>query len=313
MFRRTSQRCADGAFCRKIVLVAPFLTMATEPRCGLHPLWHGVSMDRVPPFDARHLTSIAKILTDSEPGLTEAQLVALLRDSKIPDCSPEMSSWKRLFSAFIELQNQRHFGNHVVVFINRAMGLTRSTWQARAFTQQREQLNAVLALSGTSVGDDGKVHWDAPAPSSQVDPSARAERLRAALLARGAHPKVLEGCQPELFRKHYFAVVFEAVTVIAARIRKMSGVIADGSELAMQSFAWRGNSKPIVCINALSTDAEKAEQRSFLQLASGLLGTVSSARVAAAKLEWAISEQDALDMLSVASLVHRKLDRARGS
>lgn len=268
-------------------------------------------MERVPPFDARHLASIAKILTDDGNGLGESQIAALLHDSKIPDCSPEMTSWKRVLSAFVELQNQRHFGNHVVVFVNRAMNLARSTLPPRTYSQRREQLNAVLALSGTSVGEDGKVHWDTPAPSSRSDSASRAERLRAVLVAHGAHPKVLEVCDPALLRKHYFAVVFEATVAIAARIRKQSSVIADGSELVMQAFSWRGTMKPVVCINALSTDAEKAEQRNFLQLASGLLGSMSSARVAAAKLEWPISEQDAIEMLGIASLIHRKLDRAR--
>lgn len=270
-------------------------------------------MDRVPPFDARHLTSIAKILADGERSLTAEQLAALLRDSKISDCSPESVGWKRLFSAFIELQNQRHFGNHVIVFVNRAVSLARSTWPERAVAQQREQLNAVLALSGTSIGDDGKVHWDAPAPSSRADAATRAARLRAALVARGAHPQVLEVCRAELLRKHYYAALFEAATQIAARIRKLSGITADGSELVMQAFAWRGATKPIVSINALSTDAEKGEQRHLLQLTSGLLGSVTSVRVSATKLEWPTSEQDALDLLSVASLVHRKLDHARAT
>lgn len=270
-------------------------------------------MDRVPPFDARHLASVAKILIDDGNGLSDLQLVALLHDSKIPDCSPEMTSWKRLLSAFVELQNERHFGNHVVVFINRAMSLAKSTLPARTFAHRRDQLNTVLALSGTSVGEDGKVHWDVPAPSSRTDPAARAERLRAALVARGAHPNVLQACQAELLRKHYYAAVFEVAVTLAARIRKLSGVIADGSELVMQAFSWRGPAKPILCINALTTDAEKAEQRSFLQLASGLLGSVTSARVAAAKLEWPISEEDAVEMLGIASLVHRKLDRARAT
>jgi hypothetical protein len=37
-------------------------------------------MERVPTFDAQHLTSIAKILADTDEGLTGSQIRYLLQD-----------------------------------------------------------------------------------------------------------------------------------------------------------------------------------------------------------------------------------------
>jgi hypothetical protein len=45
----------------------------------------------------------------------------LLGDSRIPDVDPSNTEWKRLYNAFADFQNKRQFGNHVVLFINRAM------------------------------------------------------------------------------------------------------------------------------------------------------------------------------------------------
>jgi len=75
-------------------------------------------MERVPPFSAQYLQAIAQVLADTVTGLTGTQIGYLLNDCRIPDVTPQMTKWKRLFNAFVEFQNQRQFGNHVVVFIN---------------------------------------------------------------------------------------------------------------------------------------------------------------------------------------------------
>src|SRR5437879_10634520 len=103
-------------------------------------------MERVRPFDAQHLTSIAKILAETVDGLTGSQIGYLLQDCKIPDVAPNQTKWKRLFNAFVEFQNQRQFGNHVVVFINKAMNPVQYTSTPRTFVIRRDQLNTVLAF-----------------------------------------------------------------------------------------------------------------------------------------------------------------------
>jgi hypothetical protein len=53
--------------------------------------------------------------------LTGGEIASLLRDCKVPDVSPEMTKWKRLFNALVAIQNEKQMGNYVVMFINRAM------------------------------------------------------------------------------------------------------------------------------------------------------------------------------------------------
>lgn len=78
-------------------------------------------MEHVPPFNPQQLTALAKALGDTNDGLTGAQIDYLLAQSKIPNVDSTATKWKRLFNAFVMFQNERQFGNHVVVFINRAM------------------------------------------------------------------------------------------------------------------------------------------------------------------------------------------------
>ncbi len=266
-------------------------------------------MAHVPPFNAQHLTSIAKILADTTDGLSGSQISALLGDSKIPDVNASATKWLRLFNAFAQFQNKRQFGNHVVVFINRAMNPVQYTTSPQVFARRRDQLNAVLAFSGMTVGDDGKVR-NAELASNLTDALERAGRLHSALVSRSVHADVLKFCRAELLERNYFHAVFEAMKSVAAKIRHLSGLTTDGTELVTQAFALGKDCNPVLAINPLITETEKGEQRGFVNLLNGLFGTIRNPAAHNPKIEWPMPEQDALDILTVASLIHRKLDQA---
>ena len=266
-------------------------------------------MEKVPVFDAQHLTSIAKILADTEDGLTGSQIGYLLQDCEIPDVASDQTKWKRLFNAFVEFQNRRQFGNHVVVFVNKAMNPVQYTSSPQVFALRRDQLNTVLAFSGLSVGEDGKVRWVRRATGLD-EALQRASRLQAALVSRGVHLDVLNFCRAELLQENYFHAVFEAMKSIAVKIRRISGLTSDGAELVNQAFGLGKDFKPILAINSLKSETDKGEQRGFANLLIGLFGTIRNPAAHNPKVEWPMAEQDALDILTTASLIHRKLDHA---
>jgi len=267
-------------------------------------------MEKVPRFSAQDLTSIAKILADTTEGLTGSEIGYLLQDCRIPDVSPEMTKWKRLFSAFIELQNKRQFGNHVLVFINRAMNPVQYTGSPTLFAERRDKLNTVLSFSGLYLGEDGKVRW-AKKATNLNEAMKRASRLHAALTSRQVHADVLQFCKAELLQENYFHAVFEAMKSIAAKIRSLSSLDSDGAGLVDEVFGFGKRTDPILAINSLSTETERGEQRGFANLLKGLFGTIRNPLAHNPKIEWDMSEQDALDILTTLSLVHRKLDKTK--
>ncbi len=268
-------------------------------------------MQHVPVFDSEHLTSIAKILADTGEGLIGSQIEHLLRQCQIPDPTPSITKWKRLYNAFVELQNERQFGNHVVVFINRAMNPVQYTGAPQVFAKRRDELNTVLSFSGLFLGDDGKVRWSEKAKNLD-EALERAGRLHAALVNRRVHADVLQYCKAELLQENYFHAVFEATKSIAAKIRALSGLTSDGAELAHGAFGLpRDGSPPLLALNDLKTDTDRGEQRGFANLLVGLFGTVRNPLAHNPKVEWPMGEQDALDILTLTSLIHRKLDHAR--
>jgi len=266
-------------------------------------------MERIPVFDPQYLTSTAKILADTDEGLKGSEIEYILRDCKIPDVTPTMTKWKRLFNALVSIQNDKQVGNHTVMFINRAMKPVQYTADPQLFSRRRDQLNSVLSFNGMYVGEDGRVRRSTPAEN--LDQALRrASRLHAALVQRKVHEDVLEFCRAELLQENYFHAVFEATKSIAAKIRRLSGLTGDGATLINQAFGL-ASKPPVLGINLLANETDEGEQRGFINLLVGLFGTIRNPLAHNAKIEWSMSEQDALDVLTLASLIHRKLDGAR--
>lgn len=267
-------------------------------------------MEKVAAFNPEEVEAIARILADTNSGLTGSEIGYILKDCKIPDVTPGITKWKRLFNALAEAQNRHKVGNHVLMFINRAMNPVKYTASIDVFTSRQIRLNSVLALCGMAVGDDGKLRR-APRASNLQDAISRADRLHATLATRQVHADVLRFCRAELLEKNYFHAVFEAMKSIAAKIRAKSGLVSDGSELVQQAFGMPGGRSPLLAINSLASDTDRGEQRGFANLLIGLFGTVRNPTAHNPKIEWDMSEQDALDILTMASLIHRKLDNAK--
>lgn len=262
------------------------------------------------PFSAQQLESVARVLADTADGLTGQEIGFILKDANVPDIDAANTKWKRLYNALAAIQNEKGVGNHLVMVVNRAMAPVRYTSNPGLFELRRQRLNPVLLLAGYEIRDDGRVIHVAAAHTLS-EALQRANKLTAALTARGVHEDVLKYCRAELLQENYFHAVFEATKSIAAKVRVLSGLDGDGAELIQRAFSLGKDGVPQLAINALRTETDRGEQRGFVSLLVGLFGSVRNPLAHNAKIEWPISEQDALDILTLASLVHRKLDAAR--
>lgn len=263
-------------------------------------------MERISPFSSQHLEAACKVLADTQKGLTGSQIERLLQEIKIIDTSPEMTKWKRLFNALAEAQNKYQVGNHLIMFINRAMNPVNYTNNKADFDWKRDELNIVLSFSGFYIRDDGRV-YHSEKETTLKGVHARAGHLKSLLEDRKVHHEVLKYCRTELVEKNYFHAVLEATKGINERIRNMSGLVTDGADLVNTALSIK---KPIIAINPLRTDTEKSEQKGLQNLLIGLFGAIRNPTAHAPKIIWSMSEQDALDIFTLISFIHRKLDNA---
>ena len=109
-------------------------------------------------------------------------------------------------------------------------------------------------------------------------------------------------------QENYFHAVFEATKSVADKIREKAEVDGDGSELVDRVFGMGKHGIPILAFNSLQTETERSEHSDLMQLMKGMFGVFRNITGHAPKIKWPVSEQDALDLLTIASYLHRRLD-----
>lgn len=262
----------------------------------------------LPSFDLGVLQSISDILGDTQRGFSGSKIGQYLNECNIPDPFPTHTKRLRIFEALKAKQSSDNCGNNVAAFIHHAMNPVRHHDAREWFEDTRSRLNHVLAFAGYELGDNGKLHTVEKA-ETHLQVVARASSLKEHLLLRKVHPDVLRYCREELLVDNYFHAVFEATKSVADKIRNLSGLQSDGAELVDEAFAFK-SAIPYLALSSLRTESERSEQRGFMNLLRGLFGTFRNTTAHAPKITWKIEEQDALDILSLVSLLHRRLDSA---
>jgi len=238
--------------------------------------------------------------------LTGTELGRLLSQAKVKDVTPDLTKWKRLFNALSSAQNRDQSAVRVFNFIRHALDPARYVGRHTVFEDRRTAINSVLVLAGFEFRPDGRFGVVAAA-STLSEAESRANRLRAALSARGVHADVLNACRAELVQQNVFHAVLEASKSVSEKLRSKTGLVSDGAVLVDEAL---GGDPPRLRINAFSTDSEKSEQRGFTNLLKGLLGVFRNPPAHSPRLVWPMSEEDALDLFTFASYAHRRIDRA---
>lgn len=133
----------------------------------------------------------------------------------------------------------------------------------------------------------------------------RANKLLESLKCRGANAEIFKYCTAELVDKNYFHAVFEVCKGLFARIRALPLINADGTELVQYVF-----NHPVLVINAYQSKQEKDEQKGIEAILEGICKMFRNPEAHQPKIERPVSEQDALEILSLISYYHRRLDNA---
>lgn len=261
-------------------------------------------MASIPSFDETVLHAICNVLADTAEGLTGGEIGQLLQESNIEDPLPGFTKRERLFEALNQKQKQDRCANNVVAFIHKSMNPVRYTQKPHVFENRRFELNKALAFAGLVLGENGKLR-EITTAQTLSEAQERAGKLYKQLLARNTHSDILLFCRAELLQDNYFHAVFEATKSIADKIREKSGLSNDGARLVDDAF---GGELPLLAFSPLQTETERSEHTGFMNLLKGLFGTFRNTLAHTPKIKWNINEQDAIDMLTFASYLHRKLD-----
>lgn len=268
-------------------------------------------MTRVPQAQWSYpvLQSVAAVLADTADGLTGSEIGDLLLRLDMQD--PLRSSTKRVRLAEALVVAQNRFGNprRIITFIVTAIEPVRYRSQPELFTLRQGRLNEHLAFVGLRVNDEGKVAKGAVAQT--LDEASRiATSIRDELHRRKCHPEVLRYCSVEVLKKAHFHACLEATKSIFDRLRNLTGAMGDGATLVDAALALGKSGVPMLAINSLRTQTEKDEQTGLVNLIKGLNGLYRNPTAHDPRLNRMVSDDELLEVLTMVSMVHRRLDVA---
>ena len=262
----------------------------------------------VPELPLPVLEQLSNVLADTDTGLKGSEIGRYLQQCGIPDPEPAMTKRVRLFNALHRKQAADHCANNVIAFVQMAFSPVRHSEAHDYFERKRAEINKVLIFVGLEFTEAGQMK-QVQRVDNLRDASLRADRLRHLLKDRGVHADVLTFCREELLVENYFHAVLEATKSVAEKIRQRTNLGSDGSELVDDAFSFKSRI-PHLALNSLASESEQSEQRGFMNLLKGLFGMFRNPTAHAPKIAWSIGEHDALDILSLVSLAHRRIDRA---
>ncbi|HLG68489.1 MAG TPA: TIGR02391 family protein [Acidimicrobiales bacterium] len=261
------------------------------------------------PWPGHVVEGIADVLGETTTGLSGSEIARLLERSKIADVAPGVTKRHRLRMALLARQVQDQAANCVIRFVTEAMEPVRYRETPGLFSARQDALNEVLVFQGLRINDEGKVARGARADTLS-EAAHHANSLRAELRRRGVHAEVVRYCSQEVLERNAFHAALEAAKSVPDRLRSMTGERGDGAALVDATLALGRTGTPRVAINGLTTDTERDEQNGFATLCKGLLAMFRNPTAHDPRITRSISDDELLEVLTVTSMIHRRLDGA---
>ena len=261
---------------------------------------------RHPTLEPHLLESICRTIADTNVGLSGTEIGKILADSGINDIDPTNSKWRRLYNACINWQNKNHCSNHILKFIQNALQPVRYIGNEETFQDRRNEINKRLSFIGFELGESGR-YRRVDKTSTISEAEQRANKLKYKLEIRNTHNQIFEYCKAELLVENYFHTVFEATKSIADRLRQMTGLTSDGNGLAETVFS---TDNPLIKINNLSNQSERSEHIGLSNMIKGVFGLIRNPTAHEPKITFNINEEEALDILTTISYIHKRLDNS---
>ncbi len=266
-------------------------------------------MKESPVLEVEVLVAIAKIFGDNFRGLSEKEIKYFLNASEIPDVMPMAPKWIRLYNAFSSVQNRLECSNNIIAFIHKIMKPSLYKDTDIVFKWRIANLNPKLKSAGLALDTNGKLTSFQKEESYINKPKFQFTTLYSDLIKRGVHPDIINYCKAiKKFHNNYM-IIEAIVELIENRLCDLSGIAAEGEKLIRKALEFDEKNNPLVAINRFLTDHEKAEQIAFINLLIGFVGQVKNTINPRKRILWDIQHLDALEILTIASYILKKIDK----
>ncbi len=259
-----------------------------------------MSQSRIDPFSLSALEQIAKIMGDRYTG---TEITEFFRKAGFPEIRHDGGTkWRFVYAALEAIQARRHGPYQVAAIIERLCDPQEYFGNAEGHRRVVEQVNEVLRFYGLVVNArDGKI-----SAAGREDAILRSRHSDEAKLfhARAFHTEVSKHARLLFLEGHHFHAVFECCKSFDKHVREKAKLGKHGSELMSAALSVKGPLK----LNTLRTETERNEQEGLMHLCMGLMRAIRNPESHEPELDWEITREDALDILSLLSFLYRKVD-----
>jgi len=260
-------------------------------------------MKGIEPFSLSALERIAKIIGERYTG---PEITELFRKADFSHIQHDGSTkWRFVYAALERLQKQQPYGPYnVAKVIEKLCDPQEYFGQAKYHKSIVKKANEILAFYGLEVNlKTGKI-----TVKPSISPTLRSQRSKAEEMfdSRNFHPDVRKHARPLFVEGKHFYAVFECCKAFDKYIREKSGINKHGVELMGAALSLKGPLK----IHTQPTETERNEQEGVKHLCMGLMRAIRNPEAHEPELNWPITQEDSLDILSLISFLWRKIDIA---
>jgi uncharacterized protein (TIGR02391 family) len=246
------------------------------------------------PIAGMTLEEIARALGDVYTG---SQIPRFLHDSGIPDAhipDVEGTKWEYFLAVFVDLHDGGSATRRTLrEFIGRWLEHGLHTWPD---PELEERVRAHLLQQGWHVRD-GRLGVGEPEAAS-FTPSDKSARLG------DLHADIRQAAERYL-PDHLEVAIFEAMKAINMRVRELTGLDLDGSDLMAKAFS---DKEPRMLLADLTTETGRNIQAGFRFIFMGAVRGIRNRD--AHELFRPLGEAEAYEELAFASMLMRRLDEA---
>lgn len=259
-------------------------------------------MKQIEPFSLSALERIAKIIGERYTG---SEITELFRKAGFSHIRHDGSTkWRFVYAALEDLQKQLYGSYNVAKVIEKLCDPQEYFGRDEYHKGVVEETNEILAFYGLEVGPKtGKI-----TVKPSISPTLRSQRSKAEEIfdSRDFHHEVRKHARPLFIEGKNFHAVFECCKAFEKYVREKSRINNHGARLMGAALSLNGPLK----INTQRTETERNEQEGIKHLCMGLMRAVRNPEAHEPELDWPITQEEALNILSLVSFLWQKIDTA---
>lgn len=251
-------------------------------------------------FSLSALERIAKIIGDRYTG---SEITEYFRKAGFQQIRHDgTTKWRFVYSALEQIQKTPYGQYHVAKLIQQLCDPQEYFGNAEGHRKIVNDVNEILNFYGLDVNTkDGKIVLN-----DKIDASLHYRESKEAKLfdSRDYHSEVKKHGRLLFLEGRYFHSVFECCKAFDKYVGEKSKVAKHGSDLMSAALSLKGPLK----LNTQTTETERNEQEGLMHLCMGLMRAIRNPESHEPELDWPITREDALDILSLISFLYRQID-----